>query len=166
MSALLERPAVRRVREALAAAGASARVMELSETARTAEDAALSLGVPVGAIVKSLVFMVAGRPVMALVAGDRRCEAKALAAALGLAGKVRRADAEQVREATGFSIGGVAPLAHAQALPMAIDDSLGRFETIYAAAGHPHCIFATTLAELGRLTGGVVDGSIAVAPAS
>lgn len=166
MSALLERPAVLRVREALAAAGSAARVLALSDTARTAEDAGLSLGVPVGAIVKSLVFTVAGEPVMALVAGDRRCEAKALAAALGLAGKVRRADADTVREATGFSIGGVAPLAHAQALPMAIDGSLGRFETIYAAAGHPHCVFATTLAELGRLTGGVVDPSIAVAPKS
>ena len=114
-----------------------------------------------GSIVKSLVFTVGGAPVMALVAGDRRCDTAALARALDREGRVRRADADAVRAATGFAIGGVAPLAHETPLPVAIDASLGRFETVYAAAGHPHCVFATTIDELARLTGGTVTPEIA-----
>lgn len=159
-SAALESASVRRVRDALAAAGSAAQVVELAETARTAKDAAAALGVEVGAIVKSLVFLVGGRPVMALVAGDRQCDAAALPAALGLEGKAGRADAEAVREATGFAIGGVAPLGHPAPLSTAIDASLGRFATVYAAAGHPHCVFATTVDELARVTGGVVSDGV------
>ncbi len=155
-------PAVRRVQAALAEAGSGAQVIALVSTARSAEDAAASIGTPLGSIVKSLVFTVAGASVMALVAGDRRCDPKALGRALGREGKVRRADADAVRAATGFSIGGVAPLAHETPLPIAIDASLGRFETVYAAAGHPHCVFATTIDELQRLTDGTVTGEIAV----
>jgi prolyl-tRNA editing enzyme YbaK/EbsC (Cys-tRNA(Pro) deacylase) len=148
---------------ALAAAGARGEVVELAATARTAEDAARALGVPVGAIVKSLVFEIAGAPVMALVAGDRRCDPAALAAALGRSGKVRRADADLVRAATGFAIGGVAPLGHA--LPVVVDASLGRFRRIWAAAGHPYCVFPTDLAELLALTGGIADDRIGAVPA-
>ena len=159
----LTHPAVRRVQAALAEAGSQAEVIALASTARSAEDAAASIGAPLGSIVKSLVFTVGGAPVMALVAGDRRCDPKALGQALGRNGKVRRADADAVRDATGFAIGGVAPVAHETRLPVAIDASLGRFETVYAAAGHPHCVFATTIAELERLTGGTVTPEIAVA---
>ena len=129
------------MRAALAAAGSPAEIVRLATTARTAEDAAAGIGCPLGAIVKSLVFTVGERVVMALVAGDRRLETRALPPALGLEGKVRRADAEVVRSATGFAIGGVAPIGHAAPLPIAIaiDASLGRFETVHAAAGHPHC---------------------------
>ena len=155
-------PAVRRVQAALAEAGSQAAVIALASTARSAEDAAASIGTPLGSIVKSLVFTVAGAPVMALVAGDRRCDPRALGRALGREGKVRRADADAVRAATGFSIGGVAPVAHETPLPVAIDASLGRFETVYAAAGHPHCVFATTIDELQRLAGGTITPEIAV----
>lgn len=161
MSALLRSASVRRVVEALAARGLQDRVVELAGTARTAEDAARACGVPVGAIVKSLVFEVDGRPVLALVAGDRRLVPAALPAALGLEGKVRRCDAERVRAVTGFAIGGVAPVGHLTPLPTAIDASLGRFERLFAAAGHPHCVFATTLPELQALTGGLVREDIA-----
>ena len=156
MSALLTSDSVRRVQAALAAHGLADRIMELSETARTAEDAARACDVPVGAIVKSLVFELDGEPVLALVAGDRRCDPQALPAALGRSGAVRRCDASKVRAATGFAIGGVAPLGHLTPLPTAIDASLGRFARLFAAAGHPHCVFATDLAELTRLTGGTV----------
>ena len=149
-----------RVRAWLAAAGSAASVIELSETARSAQDAADSIGTELGSIVKSLVFDVAGKPVMALVAGDRQCDTQALAAVLGLDGKAKRADADLVREATGFAIGGVPPVAHERKLPIAIDASLGRFETVYAAAGHPYCVFATSLAELARLTGAAVTEEI------
>lgn len=164
MSALLTSASVRRVQEALAAHGLADRVRELAATARTAEDAARACGVPVGAIVKSLVFEIDGRPVLALVAGDRRLAPEALPAALGLAGTARRCDAERVRAATGFAIGGVAPVGHlGPPPPTAIDASLGRFERLFAAAGHPHCVFATTLPELARLTGGTVSATIAPA---
>jgi prolyl-tRNA editing enzyme YbaK/EbsC (Cys-tRNA(Pro) deacylase) len=157
---ILGRPAVERVRRALEAAGSPARPVALAATARTAEDAARALGVEVGQIVKSLLFLVGGRPVLALVAGDRRCRPAALPGLLGLAGEVARADAETVRAVTGFSIGGVAPVGHPTTLPCAIDASLGRFERLWAAAGHPHAVFETSLAELVRLTGGVT-GAIA-----
>ena len=152
---------VRRVRAALEAAGSPAAIVELAETARSAEDAARAVGCPLGAIVKSLVFAIDGRPVMALVAGDRRCDIAALPAALSIAGKARRADADLVREATGFAIGGVAPVGHA--LPVVVDASLRRFAEVWAAAGHPFCVFRTTPEELLRLTGGREDTTIAIA---
>ncbi len=157
----LQHPSVMRVRAWLAQAGSTAEVIELNEMARSAQDAADSIGTELGSIVKSLVFAVAGKPVMALVAGDRQCDTKALAVVLGDAGKAKRADADLVREATGFAIGGVAPVAHEQNLPIVIDASLGRFTTVYAAAGHPYCVFATSLAELARLTGAEVREDIA-----
>ncbi|MBT6441126.1 MAG: YbaK/EbsC family protein, partial [Alphaproteobacteria bacterium] len=144
----LEHPAVVRVADALAAAGSNAQVLELAETARSAADAAASIGTELGSIVKSLVFAIGGQPVMALIAGDRQCDTKALPAALGLEGKAKRPDADVVREATGFAIGGVAPVAHTTPVPVVIDESLGRFTTVYAAAGHPYCVFATTMDEL------------------
>jgi prolyl-tRNA editing enzyme YbaK/EbsC (Cys-tRNA(Pro) deacylase) len=146
--ALLARPAVQRVQAALVAAGSTAQVIALADTARTAEDAARTLGCELGAIVKSLVFAVDGRPILALVAGDRRCDMRRLGDALGLAGKIGRADADLVLQACGQSIGGVAPIGHPAPLPTAIDAGLGRFTRIYAAAGHPHCIFPTSLGEL------------------
>jgi len=162
---LLERPAVKRVAETLASAGSTAQVLVLADTARTAQDAASSLGCELGAIVKSLVFAIAGQPVMALVAGDRQCDTKVLPAALGMTGKVKRADADVVREITGFSIGGVAPVGHLTALPLVIDQSLARFDKVYAAAGHPHCVFATTADELLRLTGASLSAEISKQPA-
>lgn len=159
----LDNPSVQRVQAALRAAGSDAEVIALAETARSAQEAADSIGCELGAIVKSLVFQVGGQPVMALVAGDRRCVEKALPAALGLSGKAKRASVETVREATGFAIGGVAPVGHPAPLPLVIDASLSRFATIYAAAGHPHCVFATTPEALQRITGGVVSDQIAAA---
>jgi len=158
----LDSSSVRRVREVLSAKGSAARVIELAETARSAEDAARSVGCELGAIVKSLVFRIGERPVMALVAGDRRCDPAALPGILGLEGRVGRADADLVRAATGFAIGGVAPVGHD--LPVAIDASLGRFDRLWAAAGHPHCVFATTLPELCALTGGRLSDRLAPAP--
>ncbi|MFC3229144.1 YbaK/EbsC family protein [Marinibaculum pumilum] len=162
--ALLARPAVQRVAASLKAGGAAAEIRALAETARTAQDAANALGCPVGAIVKSLVFAVEGRPVMALVAGDRQCDTKALGGVLqsrfDLSGKVGRADADLVRAATGFTIGGVAPVAHAEAMPIVLDASLRRFDTIWAAAGHPHCVFSSNVDELLRLSGAAESDTI------
>jgi prolyl-tRNA editing enzyme YbaK/EbsC (Cys-tRNA(Pro) deacylase) len=159
---LLEHEAVARVRAALRSAGSPAEVIALDETARSARDAAAAIGTELGSIVKSLVFVIGGRAVMALVAGDRRCDETALPAALGIAGQTGRADADLVRAATGFAIGGVAPAGLPAPLPTVVDSSLKRFDTVYAAAGHPHCVFATTVNELLALTGGEISTTISV----
>jgi orotate phosphoribosyltransferase len=145
----------RRVQEALAGAGSTARVIELDSSARTAAEAAESLGVEVGQIVKSLVFVADGAPVLLLVAGDHRVDPIKAAAALGAAALVR-ADADVVREASGFPIGGVAPVGHRRPMRALIDASLARFDEIWAAAGTPHAVFPTSLPELTVLTGGAV----------
>ncbi|MEM7045509.1 MAG: YbaK/EbsC family protein [Pseudomonadota bacterium] len=152
----LDHPAVVRVQTALRERGSVADIIELEDGVPTAEAAASALGTELGAIVKSLVFTIDGDAVMALIAGDRRCDTKALASAFGRTGLVTRPDADRVREATGFAIGGVAPIGHPAPLATVIDDSLGRFDTIYAAAGHPHCVFPTTALELSLLTGGAM----------
>ena len=160
MSAL-ENESVKKVRAALQATALGDRVQELAETARSAEDAAKALGADKGAIVKSLIFVVGEQPVLALIAGDRQCKADALPRTLNLEGEVRQCDADEVRAASGFAIGGVAPVALALDLPTVIDVSLKRFETVYAAAGHPNCVFPLSIPELKRLTGGIVSYAVA-----
>lgn len=153
-AAVLASASVQRVQAALAERGAHGRIIVLDGAARTAAEAAAGLGCEVGAIVKSLVFAAEGKPVMALVAGDRQCDVAALGRALGLAALPGRADAGLVRRATGFAIGGVAPLGHVEALPVVIDDSLQRFPLLHAAAGHPHAVFPLSYSELVAWTGG------------
>ena len=161
-TSLLTKETVKRVGEALEAAGLEGRVVELEEKAGSAEDAAKALGVELGSIVKSLVFLIGEQPVLALVAGDHECRPENLPRALNLEGDVHKADADEVRAASGFSIGGVAPVGLALELPMVIDVSLKRFETLYAAAGHPRCVFSASVIELKRLTQGIVSYNIAV----
>lgn len=129
-----------RVQEALRCAGVDAQVVRLQESARTAQQAAEALGVALGSIVKSLLFLADGEPVLILVAGDRRADTARMKAKLG-ARQVTMADAERVRDVTGFSVGGVPPVGHRRRLPTWIDSSLARFDTVYAAAGHPHAVF-------------------------
>ena len=137
-------------------------MIELATTARSAEDAARSLDCELGSIVKSLVFSVGPRPVLAPVAGDRRCRQNTLGRLLGMKGTIDRADADTVRGVTGFSIGGVPPVAHCSHLPTVIDASLWRFSLVYAAAGHPHWAFPETPDALARMTGGIVSEEIAL----
>lgn len=152
-SELLENGSVQRVRAALRDLGAGERVIALAESARTAAEAAAALGCPVGAIVKSLVFADAdGAPVMALVAGDRMCDTAVLGQVFGLSQPPARAAAALVRAATGFAIGGVAPLGHPAPLRIAIDASLQRFSGLYAAAGHPMTVFPASFDELRKWT--------------
>jgi len=154
-------PAVKRVRKALSDAGMNDTVIELEETARTAADAAQATGAELGAIVKSLVFLIGEEPVLVLVAGDHRCVPENLPRAFNLEGEVRKTDADEVKAATGYTIGGVAPIGLEIDLPVIIDVSLKRFDTLYAAAGHPQCVFPTTVPELKRLTKGIVSYNIA-----
>ncbi len=145
----------KKVEAALAAAGLSIQVVELAESARTAGLAAEALGTPLGSIVKSLVFLADGKPLLVLVAGDRRASPEKLKGLVG-ARRVMIADADRVREATGFSIGGVPPVGHKQPLSTWVDDSLARFETVYAAAGHHRAVFPVAFQTLVTITGGSV----------
>lgn len=152
-----------RVRAALIEKGVGDVIVHLPDSARTAQMAAdaisrhFQIDVPVGAIVKSLIFLADAQPILALVAGDRRGSRDKLKAVL-TASIVQIADADSVRSATGYAIGGVPPLAHDTSLPVLIDQSLGRFETVYASAGHPHTIFPIAFAQLVTVTKGrVVD---------
>jgi prolyl-tRNA editing enzyme YbaK/EbsC (Cys-tRNA(Pro) deacylase) len=143
------------VRAALQAAGLKTDVLDLSESARTAQLAADALDTALGSIVKSLIFLADGEPILVLVAGDRRASPEKLKSLLG-ARRVMIADADRVRKETGFSIGGVPPIGHDRPLSTWIDKSLGRFETVYAAAGHHRAVFPIAFRTLVRITEGNV----------
>jgi len=143
-----------RVQAALAAAGLASRVIELTDAARTAQQAADALGVTVGQIAKSLIFRAAqsGRAVLVIAAGDRRVDEARIAARLGE--PIERADPAFVREHSSFAIGGVAPVAHARKMVTFVDTSLQRFDIVWAAGGTPHCVFPAAPADLLRISGG------------
>lgn len=150
-------PTVERVVAALRAAGWQGEVRELSDSARTAAEAAAALGCDVGAIASSLVFTAAGpdgpEPLLVLTSGAHRVDTAAVAALLGVP-SVDRAPAALVREATGYAIGGVAPIGHPAPLRTLVDVDLAGHDVVWAAAGHPHAVFPTTYDELLRVTGG------------
>lgn len=146
-------PSAERVQASLTAAGSDSRVRELAEDARTADEAAAALGVEVGRIAKSLVFMADGEPVLVVASGADRVDTAALGGALG-GKRVSRADADAVRAATGYPIGGVSPVGLPAGLPVLVERALDRYDTVYAAAGTSHAVFATSYAELLRITGG------------
>ena len=150
-----------RVEAALKTAGLEIDVLELSKSARTAQLAASALDTRLGSIVKSLIFLADGEPILVLVAGDRRASSEKLKRLLG-ARRVMIADADRVRQESGFSIGGVPPIGHDRPLSTWIDESLGRFETVYAAAGHPRAVFPIASRTLARITEGKVADLVEV----
>ena len=154
---------VQRVSAALKAAGLGDRVIELTASAKTAEDAARAVDAKLGQIVKSLTFRIGDQPVLALIAGDHTCKSDALPRVLNLTGKVTKPQAQRVKDVTGFTIGGGSPVGLVNEMPIAIDASLRRFDQLFAAAGHPHCLFPVSFEELKRLTGGIVSYNIAEA---
>lgn len=146
-----------RVVDAAAALGLTLEVHEFPEGTRSAEDAARAVGVEVGQIVKSLVFAVDGRTTLALVSGVNRLHEPALAAAAGRSGApVTRLDANAVRAATGYSIGGVPPFGHPERLLTIVDRDLLAHDIVWAAAGTPRHVFPARAQDLVRLTAGVV----------
>jgi Cys-tRNA(Pro) deacylase len=150
-------PNVRRVVEAAADRGFELIPHAFNETTRTAEDAARAIGVDVGQIVKSLVFVVDGKPVVALVSGSNQLDESKLAAAGSVtAASTTRATAVEVRDATGYPVGGVPPLGHANPLPIFVDRDLLAYDVVWAAAGTPNVNFAVPPHDLVRITGGTV----------
>jgi prolyl-tRNA editing enzyme YbaK/EbsC (Cys-tRNA(Pro) deacylase) len=149
-------PSVRRVEEALAAAGGGHKVIAFEQSARTSAQAASAVGCKVDQIAKSLVFRGADsqRAVLVIASGANRVDEVKVAALI--AEPVGRADADFVREHTGFAIGGVAPVAHAEPLTILIDEDLMQWPEIWAAAGHPNAVFRLTPDDLVRMTGGRV----------
>jgi prolyl-tRNA editing enzyme YbaK/EbsC (Cys-tRNA(Pro) deacylase) len=147
---------VQRVADALRAAGIDAEIKELSASTRTAEEAAAAIGTTVPRIVKSLVFLADGAPILALVSGSNRLDTDRLGAALGRA--ITRADAAAVRAATGFAIGGVPPIGHTTALDVLIDRDLLQYDVVWAAAGTPNAVFPIAPdALVSASSGRVVD---------
>ncbi|MGH9247520.1 MAG: YbaK/EbsC family protein [Acidimicrobiales bacterium] len=144
------------VTRAAAGRGLGIDVREFPDTTRTADDAARAIGVSVGQIVKSLVFVVGDHPVLALVSGANRLDERRLAALVGADRRAERADADNVRAATGYPIGGVPPFGHATELRTFVDEDLLGHDILWAAAGTPRHNFAIAPVDLVRVTGGTV----------
>ena len=155
MENLLDKETIKRVQEFIAQFDPKLKVLLLDTTARTAKDAAESLGCEVGAIVKSLVFRADDTFLICLVAGDKRCSLNKLKKIIRKK-DVCMANADEVKSNTGFSIGGVAPIAHLKKLNILIDQSLGRFQSVFAAAGHPNSIFKIEYNQLVQMAKGEV----------
>ena len=143
------------VHESLRSAGITGDIVVLPDAASTAPLAAAALGVEVGAIANSLVFWSDGEPLLVMTSGAHRVDTAALAVRLGRE-SIRRATAEQVREATGQAIGGVAPTGHPAPLVTVVDEDLADYPEIWAAGGTPHTVFPMTFDDLVALTGGTV----------
>ncbi len=153
MEILLNKEPVKRVQELISKFDSKLKVIVLNTTARTAKDAATSLKCEVGAIVKSLLFKADDTFLICLVSGDKRCSLNKLKKILNKK-DVCMANAEEVKENTGFSIGGVSPVGYTEKLDILIDKSLNRFENVFAAAGHPNCVFKINYNELIKITNG------------
>lgn len=149
-------PSAQKVQESLTALGLSCRVMEMPESTRTASEAAAAVGCRVEQIVKSLVFKraLSGRPILILASGPNRVDEALMAGHIGE--PLARADADEVRQFTGFAIGGVPPIGHAVPLETLIDQDLLNYPSVWAAAGTPRTVFEITPAELVQITSGRV----------
>ena len=154
MDGILEKAAVKRFQEAATKLGVKGEVNILAETARTAIDAANGLGIEVGQIASSLIFKLpSGNPLLIITSGRHRVDTELVAKNLGIA-ELGRADANYVKEVSGYSVGGVSPLGWiSKPEIILIDEALNDYDIVWAAAGHPHAVYPTTYAELITCTG-------------
>jgi prolyl-tRNA editing enzyme YbaK/EbsC (Cys-tRNA(Pro) deacylase) len=154
MEGILEKAAVKRFIKAASDLGVKGEVTVLSETARTAVDAANGLGIEVGQIASSLIFKLpSGNPLLIITSGRHRVDTDLVAKKLGIA-ELGRADANYVKEVSGYSVGGVAPLGWiTPPEQIIIDQALNDYEVVWAASGHPHAVYPTTYTELNQSTG-------------
>ena len=156
---LLQKEPVIRAQKSLTKFDSNLVVVELENSARTAKDAANSLNCEVGAIVKSLLLKIDNNFLLCLIAGDKRCSLNKIKK-IKNSKNVRMASAEEVKEQTGYTIGGVSPVGHKNELEILIDNSLNRFKAIFAAAGHPNCIFEINYNDLKKITSGLNEDII------
>jgi Cys-tRNA(Pro) deacylase len=150
---LLNKEPVKRVEKILKEFDESLSVIVLETSARTANEAASSLGCEVGAIVKSLLFKTENSFTLCLVAGDKRASLNSIKKSLKIK-DASMASAEDVKNITGYTIGGVSPVGHLKKIEILIDKSLSRFNSLYAAAGHPNCVFKIDFTNLQKITNG------------
>ena len=155
MEDLLNKEPVRKVNQKLKDFDESLKVIVLDSSARTAQDAADSLNTEVGSIIKSLFLRTKNSFLLCLVAGDRRCSLNKIKKILDEK-DVSMGNADQVKQVTGFTIGGVSPVGHLNPIKIYIDQSLSRFENIFGAAGHPNCVFKINFIDLQKITSGEV----------
>ncbi len=155
MNSLLEKEPVKRAGKSIGEFDPSLKIVCLEQTARTAQDAATALGCSVGAIVKSLLFSAGDNFVLCLVSGDKRCSLNKLKKILDEK-DVSMANPDDVKKITGYTIGGVSPVGHLSKLKIYIDISLERFTNVFAAAGHPNCVFEIEFNQLIKLTNGQI----------
>jgi len=153
---ILLKESAQRVQNLLTEMGYARQVVELPDSARTAQEAADAIGCGVAQIAKSIIFRLrnSDKPLLVVASGVNRVNEKLLAGLLN--DKLLKADADYVRERTGFVIGGVAPIGHLQEIVTLIDEDLFRFDTVWAAAGHPKAVFELKPDELAAMTGGQV----------
>tara|TARA_B000000477_G_C5995688_1_gene186819 strand:- start:94 stop:573 length:480 start_codon:yes stop_codon:yes gene_type:complete len=156
---LLNKEPVKRAEKALKEFDETLSVTELENTARTAVDAAKSLNCEVGAIVKSLLFKNGDNYFLCLVSGDKRCSLNKLKKFFN-SKDLSMASPNEVKEQTGYTIGGVSPIGHTNNLQILVDSSLNRFEDLFAAAGHPNCIFKINFEDLKKITNGSIEDII------
>ena len=152
---LLDKEPVKRVQELLKNYSDNLKVIELKTSARTAKEAAASLECEVGAIIKSLLFKSEKYFFMCLVAGDKKCSLNKLKKITNCK-DVSMANPEDVKKQTGYTIGGVSPIGHQETLKIMIDKSLERFSSLFAAAGHPNCVFKINFTDLQKITNGSI----------
>ena len=152
---LLDKEPVRRVENSLKEFDPKQSVIILETSARTAVEAASSLGCEVGAIVKSLLFKTENDFTLCLIAGDKKASLNKIKKKLNIK-DVSMASAEQVKNVTGYSIGGVSPIGHLNKIEIFIDKSLERFSSLFAAAGHPNCVFKINFTDLQKITNGSI----------
>jgi len=153
MENVLQNPSVQRVSAKLKELGVSGDVHVLSDSARTAQEAADALGILVGQVASSIVFKLDDEsPLLVITSGRHRVDTKLVAEKLGIA-KLHRVDADYVKEKSGFSIGGVSPVGWINEATILIDEALNDYDVVWAAAGHPHSVYPTTYAELIKCTG-------------
>ena len=153
---LLDKGPVQRVEKILKDFDESQNIIVLETSARTAIEAASSLGCEVGAIVKSLLFKTENSYTLCLVAGDKRASLNRIKKALKIK-DASMASAEDVKNITGYTIGGVSPIGHLKKIEILIDKSLSRFNLLFAAAGHPNCVFKIDFTNLKKITNGVTE---------
>ena len=156
---LLNKEPVKRAEKALKEFDETLSVTELENTARTAVDAAKSLNCEVGAIVKSLLFKNGDNYFLCLVSGDKRCSLNKLKKFFN-SKDLSMASPNDVKEQTGYTIGGVSPIGHTNSLQTLVDSSLNRFKDLFAAAGHPNCIFKINFDDLIKITNGSIEDII------
>jgi len=153
MNSILEKEPVKRAEKSIKDFDTNLSIVCLEQTAKTAQDAATALGCNVGAIVKSLLFHSGERFVLCLVSGDKRCSLNKLKKILNEK-DVSMAKPDDVKKITGYTIGGVSPVGHLSKLKIYIDTNLERFTIVFAAAGHPNCVFEIEFNQLIKLTNG------------